>query len=188
MRIRVMRRDQVLPPRRCAFALAALAVLSLAGGCGSGEGAKPLDWDMVLASIRENFPGVPQMSTADYAALVRNREPHILVDVREPAEYRVSHIEGAQNFHTMELIASNQIPKDAIVVTYCSVGYRSSALAEKLQKAGYKNVVNLEGSLFKWANEERRIVKPGGGSTTKVHPYSERWATLLDREKAIPSR
>ena len=51
------------------------------------------------------------------------------------------------------------IAKDAPIVTYCSVGYRSGKMAERLQAAGYTNVRNLEGSIFKWANEHRPLVR-----------------------------
>jgi hypothetical protein len=37
------------------------------------------------------------------------------------------------------------VPKDRPVVAYCAVGWRSSALAEKLKAQGYTNVGNLEG-------------------------------------------
>jgi len=61
------------------------------------------------------------------------------------------------------------------------VGYRSSILARKLQTLGFKEVHNLEGSIFKWANEGRPLVQ---GQTTvhKVHPYNAHWGRLLERK------
>lgn len=40
-------------------------------------------------------------------------------------------------------------------------------------------VYNLEGSLFKWANENRPIVDRNGAITEKVHPYNSVWGKLL---------
>ena len=64
-------------------------------------------------------------------------------------------------------------------MTYCSVGYRSGAFAQTLQEAGYSRVENLEGSIFKWANEGRPVFQDGR-RVEKVHPYNDAWGKLLD--------
>ena len=46
-----------------------------------------------------------------------------------------------------------EISKNTKIVTYCSVGYRSERIGEKLMKQGFTDVSNLKGSLFKWANQ-----------------------------------
>jgi len=71
----------------------------------------------------------------------------ILLDAREPDEYAVSHLQGARNvgFEDFDLDTLSDIDKDAPIVIYCSVGYRSEKIGEKLQRAGFKNVVNLWG-------------------------------------------
>ena len=66
------------------------------------------------------------------------------------------------------------------VVVYCSVGYRSSRLAEKLRARGIENVFNLEGSLFQWANEGRPLYR-GDERVYEAHPYDDEWGQLLDR-------
>ena len=78
------------------------------------------------------------------------------------------------------------------VVCYCSLGYRSSALAQKLQykmkkdiKEGLKSnlvLYNLEGSIFKWANEGRELEDHRGVRTVVVHPYNAVWGRLLNAE------
>ena len=37
-----------------------------------------------------------------------------------------------------------------LVVTYCTVGYRSAKVARQLQKQGFTNVKNLRGSILGW--------------------------------------
>ncbi len=64
-------------------------------------------------------------------------------------------------------------------MTYCSVGFRSGAFAQTLQEAGYTRVENLEGSIFKWANEGRPVFQDGR-RVEKVHPYNDAWGKLLD--------
>ena len=67
------------------------------------------------------------------------------------------------------------------VVVYCSVGYRSAAMVERLMKLGVKNAFNLEGSIFEWANSGKPVVNDQG-MTKGVHPYNDYWGQLLKRE------
>ena len=65
------------------------------------------------------------------------------------------------------------------VVCYCSVGYRSSVVADKLSrhlKEQNIDVYNLEGGVFQWAIENNEL---NGQSTNQVHPYSSLWGKLL---------
>lgn len=141
-------------------------------------------WTRTLRLVREAFPDVPQMSTQQLAAMrADDTAPHIvLLDARSAAEFKVSHLPGA-------VLASNtRMALDALgardpartVVVYCSVGYRSSGLAEKLRARGIENVFNLEGSLFRWANEGRPLYR-GEERVYQAHPYDEEWGQLLDR-------
>ena len=61
---------------------------------------------------------------------------------------------------------------------YCSVGYRSSRLVSRLQARGVVDVFNLEGSLFRCANEGRSLSR-GEQRATRVHPYDADWGELL---------
>ncbi|MHC4140171.1 MAG: rhodanese-like domain-containing protein [Planctomycetota bacterium] len=73
------------------------------------------------------------------------------------------------------------IKPDQSIVVYCSVGYRSSILARKLQTLGFKKIHNLEGSIFKWANEGRLLFQ-GQTIVHKVHPYNAHWGNLLEKK------
>lgn len=68
------------------------------------------------------------------------------------------------------------------VVAYCSVGYRSSVLVQRLRDAGFTQAVNLEGSIFAWANEGRPL-ESDGRTVGVVHPYAERFRLLLRPER-----
>ena len=48
-----------------------------------------------------------------------------------------------------------------------------------------KNVFNLEGSLFKWANEGRPVYR-GSERVQEVHPFDEDWGELLDESLHPP--
>ena len=61
----------------------------------------------------------------------------ILVDVREPEEFRSGHIPGAIN-EPLSAIANTTLPKDKSLYLYCLRGTRSLRAAGILKKMGYK--------------------------------------------------
>jgi rhodanese-related sulfurtransferase len=65
------------------------------------------------------------------------------------------------------------------MVVYCSIGYRSARLVEKLREGGFSEAKNLEGSIFQWANEGRPVVQ-NGEVVEEVHPYNKTWGLLLE--------
>jgi hypothetical protein len=67
------------------------------------------------------------------------------------------------------------------VVVYCSVGWRSAALADRLLAAGLDDVHNLRGSIFDWANKGLPLVRDGEPAR-EVHPYGRLWGLLLRPE------
>lgn len=79
------------------------------------------------------------------------------------------------------LDALKDVAKERLIVVYCSVGYRSSALARQLQQLGYTNVYNLESSIFEWADEGRPVYQ-GERRVKLVHPFDEKWGVYLKRE------
>ena len=144
----------------------------------------------VEAAVRTQFPDVPTVSTASLASAMASGGAPLLLDAREPAEYAVSHIPGALRVDpgargpALDSVLA-ALPAGREVVVYCSVGYRSAALAERLREAGASRVSNLEGSIFRWANEGRPL-EGEAAARGLVHPYSETWGRLLDPERRAP--
>ncbi len=143
----------------------------------------------IKQTVREKFPTVRQLATADLDAWLKDdsRVKPLLIDARKPEEFAVSHLHGAINANDDAQIAAalSNIPKDQPIVAYCSVGYRSSVLAEKLAKQGFTTVANLEGSIFQWANEGRPVFQ-GEQQVKQVHPFDAKWANLLRPEMRAP--
>lgn len=108
-----------------------------------------------------------------------------ILDARENNEYEVSHIKNARfiGYDNFKLETVKDIPKDAKVYVYCSIGYRSEKIGEKLQKAGFQNVYNLYGGIFNWANAGFPLESKAGIPTKDVHGYSKKWAKWLNTEK-----
>ena len=85
----------------------------------------------------------------------------LLVDVREPAEFRAGHIPNAINL-PLRTLAHNldQVPRDRLVVLYCSSGYRSAMGVMTLHLLGYGNVQGFPPSFVGWQTAGEAIAKP----------------------------
>ena len=105
----------------------------------------------------------------------------VLLDTRAPEEYEVSHIPGAKMIHydRFNLGDVADIPKNAEVIVYCSVGYRSERIGEKLKEAGFTDVKNLYGGIFDWKNQGYGVVNPDNQPTDSVHTYNRSWGKWL---------
>jgi rhodanese-related sulfurtransferase len=163
-----------------------LAVAGMGTMTGCSQNQEALTWPEVRRDIRNKYPDVKQLQTAELQSWLTNSgsKPVIIIDARRKEEFNVSHISGAKNipYNSKDpLKYLTNIKPDNHIVVYCSVGYRSSILARKLQTLGFKEVHNLEGSIFKWANEGRPLVQ-NHTSVHKVHPYNTRWGSLLHRK------
>ncbi|MCB9052901.1 MAG: rhodanese-like domain-containing protein [Lewinellaceae bacterium] len=109
-----------------------------------------------------------------------------IFDAREEEEYLTSHIKGARylgykKFDEQKLAG---VPKNAKVVVYCSVGYRSEKIGERLQKMGFTDVSNLYGSIFEWVNRGYPVVGQNGEPTRKIHTYNAKWSQWVDNDDA----
>ncbi|MGI9551699.1 MAG: rhodanese-like domain-containing protein [Aurantibacter sp.] len=106
-----------------------------------------------------------------------------LLDTRKKEEYEVSHLENAiwVGHKAFEIDSALAIVHDqsSAIVVYCSIGVRSEDIGEKLQKAGYTNVKNLYGGIFKWKNEGFPVYDSIGNETQQVHAFNKHWGKLL---------
>ena len=72
-----------------------------------------------------------------------------IIDVREVSEYSSEHITGAINIPLGE-IDGITLDKNTSIIVYCATGVRSKQAVEKLAKAGYTSLYNLDGGLINW--------------------------------------
>lgn len=108
----------------------------------------------------------------------------IFLDAREKEEYNISHIEDAVyiGYDDFNISGVDTLDKQAKIVVYCSIGYRSEKIGEKLLRQGFKDVNNLYGGIFNWANTGHQIYR-SGQTTTNVHGYSKSWSKWLNEDK-----
>ncbi|MFZ5630327.1 MAG: rhodanese-like domain-containing protein [Spirochaetota bacterium] len=134
-------------------------------------------FDAMLSSLLRH--SVRELRARDSQPL----EKYVLLDAREREEFDVSHLSRARwiGYKDFALQRLNGISKRTPIVVYCSVGYRSEKIAERLQAAGYLHVYNLVGGIFEWANHEKPLVDNNGKPTRAVHPYDEVWGRWLKK-------
>jgi rhodanese-related sulfurtransferase len=145
-------------------------------------------WPSTRKLIEMRFAAAKHVTTTDFAAWMADaqKQKPVILDTRATEEFAVSHLAGATLAATEKDAkqALQNVAKTAPIVVYCSVGYRSSAIAVALQKSGYTNVQNLDGGIFTWANESRALVRGDRDSAPadKVHPYNSTWGSLLNEK------
>jgi hydroxyacylglutathione hydrolase len=83
------------------------------------------------------------------------------LDVREPDEYTGGHIQGAIHVPLGKLARQMElVPRDRPVVVYCGHGERASTGASLLEKAGFEDLINLDGGIGAW-RDNGYPVEPG---------------------------
>lgn len=113
--------------------------------------------------------------TACQAKDILENKHVFLLDVRTPAEYNYSHIEGATLIPLKNVPAHDSVslPDDQLlpnrlkelpenkntkIVVYCLSGGRSTIASQMIADAGYKNVYNVQGGLKAWVNAGYPVV------------------------------
>ena len=77
-----------------------------------------------------------------------------IIDVREPHEWDISHIEGADLIPLGTLAARmNELDSAEEIVLHCKTGARSARALELLRTDGFRKVKNLKGGINAWARE-----------------------------------
>jgi rhodanese-related sulfurtransferase len=80
------------------------------------------------------------------------RDSPQLLDVREPWEYQLCHIEGSQAIPMGAVPArSNELDPEREIVVICHHGGRSAQVAMFLERQGFGKVINLAGGVAEWA-------------------------------------
>lgn len=107
---------------------------------------------LLLISACGAASGSQNISSATLFNQLQNEEMLIL-DVRTPEEYRAGHVPGAINIPHTEL--SRQIDKltnykNSPVVVYCRSGRRAGVANNILSKAGFQQLLHLEGDIIGW--------------------------------------
>ena len=135
--------------------------------------------NFVLAYLRRQFPNTPTVNTSDFSEIIKDNDNVLILDCRRADEHEISKIPGAKNVHFRcsdeELKETlKEVDDKTQIISYCSLGYRSAIITDRIREqiqndssiqATSDNVYNLEGSIFKWANENRPLIDSNDQST-----------------------
>jgi hydroxyacylglutathione hydrolase len=103
---------------------------------------------------------LPQWTVWNLQQHLKQDRQLIVLDVRQPQEWREGHIAEALFITGAELPArSEEVPKDRSVAVICGSGYRSSAIASLLQHRGHPKVMNNLGGMAGWRAGGLQIVQ-----------------------------
>ncbi|MFQ3247154.1 MAG: rhodanese-related sulfurtransferase [Arenicella sp.] len=142
--------------------------------------------ETIQNDIENDYQSVSHISASEFSKLDVNKV--VVFDVREPEEFAVSHIAGAiqvmPNIDPSEFFQDyGDLLEGKQVVFYCSVGRRSSELANRLGDApseyGAVSSKNLIGGVFSWVNQSRLLRNSSQATTNLVHPYNKYWGRLV---------
>src|SRR3989475_84154 len=118
---------------------------------------------------------VPEEGPEDLQRRLKSDAPPVVIDVRDPDEYRDGHIEAASNisrgfleFRIGTAVSDPSVP----IVLYCQTGLRSVLAAKALKELGYQTVINLKGGFQKWAQSGLPVVKDTPLTTEQIGRYS----------------
>jgi len=183
-RIRLSKKDvvliQIYPIARWILTGAMLLMALTANGFAEESATAKLE--EFHSGLTERYPDVSHVSPDELLNILP--DDTVLFDVREVVEFEVSHIKGFVRKYGSQL-------KDKKVIFYCSVGERSSRLAQRvaaqLTDQQSVSVYNLEGGIFRWHNDYNTVVSQVG-ETEAVHPFNRKWGQLLERQDMIRMR
>ena len=97
---------------------------------------------------------VPTINAVELKKMFDRKKDFVLIDVREPFEYDICHIDQARLIPLGELPARlSELDSADEIVLHCKGGSRSAKALRILQEAGFKKVVNLEGGITAWSDQ-----------------------------------
>lgn len=97
----------------------------------------------------------------DFHLAYLRTDPALLVDVREPFEFRGRRIRDAVNIPSSGNLefASDTIDKNVALFLYCTTDYRSNNVAEFLIKKGFTRVYSLKGGIVAWKKDGFPVIR-----------------------------
>jgi sulfur-carrier protein adenylyltransferase/sulfurtransferase len=127
--------------------------------CGENPTVTELiDYQMFcgVAATPAGLPAEQRVTPQEVAQLLAqgNGDRPFLLDVREPHEWDIVHLEGA-HLASVNTLAGHldELPRDQPIVVYCKSGARSARATQLLKDAGFRQVRNMDGGITRWATE-----------------------------------
>ena len=132
--------------------------------CGNNPTVTELiDYEAFCGAVSEEASEAVKGSTisvTELADMLEERESgdrdFLLIDVREPAEWEIVSIPGAQLIPKGEFLsgaALADLPQHKPIVVHCKAGVRSAEVLAVLKDAGFADAVHVGGGIVAWVNQ-----------------------------------
>jgi rhodanese-related sulfurtransferase len=122
------------------------------GRIGFDQVSGYLDGGMVALAERPHLVWPTERVTpAMVAEELAGAEPPMVLDIRNPREWKAKHIPESLNIplnHLQERLA--EIPRGRRIAVHCAGGYRSSIATSILHRHGITNLIEMAGGLAAW--------------------------------------
>jgi molybdopterin/thiamine biosynthesis adenylyltransferase/rhodanese-related sulfurtransferase len=118
-----------------------------------------IDYDAFCGVVSDEAQEAAAGSTItvqELKELLDSDKPIELIDVREPAEWEIVHIEGAKLIPKDEILRGDalaSLPQDRQIVMYCKTGVRSAETLAAVKNAGFKDAVHVHGGVTQWVKQ-----------------------------------
>lgn len=104
-------------------------------------------------------PSVPMLTVEELNEKLKFGKHPLILDVRQPDEFRTGHINGAKLIPLNELSRrKGELPKGREIVCICASGNRSSTASKMLMKEGF-TVFNVRGGMLAWRRAKLPVSK-----------------------------
>jgi len=150
--------------------------------------------DMVSEALRH----VTELMPWDVDEMLGADSTHLVLDIREPAEFDAMHIRGSMHvprgilemaceYGYEDTVTELVRAREREVVVVCRSGNRSVLAAATMQQLGYGKVCSMKTGLRGWNDYELPLVD-ANGKTVPVEQADEYFATRLRQDQMVPER
>jgi len=115
-----------------------------------------IDYDEFCGTVCTEAAADSVITPTELRDLLDSGKQIALIDVREPAEWDINHIDGAQLIPTSSICSGEglaKLPRDRTPVLYCKTGMRSAEALAAVKQAGFADAVHLQGGIVAWAKQ-----------------------------------
>ena len=128
--------------------------------CGPDPAIRePIDYEAFCSAAAQDeaeTDPIPELEPEELRATLEGSGEVLLIDVREPVEWEIAHIEGARLVPLGELperVGDLEAWRRKTIVVYCHHGGRARKACEFLMTRGFEDVRNLRRGIDGWSQE-----------------------------------
>jgi adenylyltransferase/sulfurtransferase len=118
-----------------------------------------IDYESFCGVVSEAASDAAQNSTVtprELRELLDSGRKVALIDVREPVEWEINHITGAELIPKSVIESGeglSKLPHDRVPVLYCKTGVRSAEALAVVKNAGFSDALHLQGGIVAWGKQ-----------------------------------